>query len=398
MKRTGNALLIKEINRNIILNHIRDNNPVSRAEIATECGLNRSTVSSLVDGLIEEGMVFETGTGESRGGRKPILLEFNPLAATIIGMELGVNYVVFLLSYLNARIIKKKVLKISPSMGFEAIVDSMGNVLDNLIKETPSTPGGFAGIGIGVAGLVDYRSGNITFAPNLEWRNAPLGTLFSERYNCTVFMDNEANAGAMGEMMFGKSHKEEDIIYLSINEGLGAGIIMDRKVFRGCGGYAGEVGHTTLVGDGPRCSCGNNGCWEMFTSETALKGFAAGVGLEINKIIAEGSGNNCFTDTLSLMAHRGDISARRVFEKAGEYLGLGLANLINTLNPSNIVIGGKLSGGFKWMQGTMQEVVEKRVLSELLSGIKIVPSSLGKEACATGGIGMVLQGILHEPL
>lgn len=208
---TGDQALIKRINTAIVLEYILRSAPLSRAQISEQSGLNKATVSSLVQDLIDGSLVKEIGTGQSSGGRKPVMLEFTATSGYAVGIDLGVNYIRGALTDLRGSIVAEHTSSLRHTEP-GAAVEQLFGCIEALVAEAPASPYGIIGIGVGVPGLVD-ESGTILFAPNLKWRDVPLQRLLTDRFSLPVTIDNEANMGALGEQKFGAGRSIHNLIY-----------------------------------------------------------------------------------------------------------------------------------------------------------------------------------------
>jgi len=451
---TGNQDLVRELNKAVILNIIWRHAPISRAEIARVSGLTRGTVSSLVDELIRDSLVKEIGTGTSAMGRKPIMLQLNAGAGVIVGVDLGVNYILIILADLRAQVLARNRLSIRPDMGEKRILDVMLDGIARIMAAAPTTPRGLLGIGVGVPGLVETDHGVLKFAPNLRWKNVPLKDILQDRFEMPVYVDNEANVGALGEKWFGAGQGIRHMVYLSVGIGLGAGVVLNGELYRGATGYAGELGHFTIDPDGPVCGCGNRGCWETFASElatlrrareavergegTILRGLLdakclrAGAGdtstagtvgdptFSVDSAgasagehgtdagqqhttpdeMSRGTGDTAAGLSVGLLVEaceRGDVTAQRVLKETGRYLGIGIAGLVNAFNPEVVVVGNTIGQCGRWVLDEAAKEMQARGLSQLVRGVRIVPAMLGPDACAVGGVSLVLSDFLSLP-
>src|SRR5690242_16753226 len=269
--RTGDQALVREINLSIILNALRDHSPASRASLAAVTGLNKTTVSSLVQQLIDGRFVSERGAGKPEDpGRPGILLELNPKAGRIVAAEIGVDFIAAMAANFAVEIIWRHHEQTDPATGQEVIIERVCTLIQEAIRQTDSAESAVLGVGLGVPGLVDVTSGMLLFAPNLEWRNVPLRQLLESRFDVPVYVDNEANMAAMGESYFGVARGARTVLYVSAGVGLGGGIVIDQRIMPGAAGFVGEVGHMTVIPEGPLCKCGNRGCWETLVSQSAV--------------------------------------------------------------------------------------------------------------------------------
>jgi len=385
MKITGDQQLIKKMNKSIVLDTIRQRQPLSRADISAGIGLNKATVSSLVSELIDSRLVTEIGPGESSGGRKPTLLLFNKQAGFAIGVDIRVSDLLAVLVDLEGNVIREKSVPLTDFTP-ENVVEQIGKTIRLLSRKLPDSPYGIVGIGIGVPGLVDETS-RVVSAPNLGWDNVDLAGALAAEFGGNLHIDNEANAGAIGEKLYGAGRDSQNLIYLSIGVGIGSGIIVGGALYRGTSNFSGEVGHMTVAEDGPLCRCGNRGCWETLASEKALLDRAAGVwqdhtpGLE--QILDAGK--------------RGDKQALDLLNEIGSQLGVGLANLVNILNPELIVIGNRLSLAGELFEEAMLQTIKNRSLSYHRKKTHVDFAKLGIRSTALGAASMPITAFLTDP-
>ncbi|MBY0124550.1 ROK family protein [Bacillus sp. S/N-304-OC-R1] len=371
--RTGDQTLVKQLNKSIVLEKIKEKCPLSRAQISDITGLNKATVSTLVSELMEEQLVYEIGTGKSSGGRRPVMLYFNKNAGYSIGVDLGVNYLLTVLTNLDGEIIKEEMITIK-EQSFESVLPLLKKSIHLMIDSAPNSPYGVVGIGVGVPGVVDDK-GVILFAPNLKWRNIHLRDYLMEEFNIPVIIDNEANAGAWAEKQFGIAKNISNMIYVSVGIGIGTGIIIQDSLYKGAAGFSGEMGHISIEMNGKKCGCGNKGCWEMYASENAL--------LTQAKLLLKTEDDIDIFKLLNL-AKEGKHSIINLFNEIGEYIGIGLANIVNIFNPENIIIGNRFACTESLLANPINRVIEQRSLPFHQQNLSINFSSLGHNSCALG--------------
>ncbi|MDP4098044.1 ROK family protein [Paenibacillus sp. P96] len=373
MNVTGDQALVKKLNRSIVLDTIRLHAPLSRAQVSTRTGLNKATVSNLVSELMTDQLVRETGLGESSGGRKPLMLLFNRTAGYAVGLELSVSYVKGILTDLGGHIVEER------SSALEAtdvafVLERMRDMISQLIQAAPPSPHGIVGIGIGVPGMVDAK-GTVLFAPNLGWDNAELRQPLESEFGMPVALDNEANAGALGELHYGMTGDDQErprhLVYISVGSGIGSGIIMDGKPYKGSRGYAGETGHMSINWDGLHCSCGSRGCWELYASERAYDHAAYRL-------------PSHSTTQLLELARQGDGAVHSLYEEIGTYLGIGITNIVNSFNPELVIIGGHLSEARRWLEPSLQSKVAERTLPYHRRELNVRFSQLGSRSTLLG--------------
>jgi glucokinase-like ROK family protein len=372
MKQTGDLNLVKKINKSIVLHHIRNYSPISRARIAEMTGLTKATVSSLINELMESSLANEIGTGESSGGRKPMMLLFNSTAGYALGIDLGVNYIRAVLTDLKGTIVEEYKVQHDNSV-LELAIAELKACIREMLRRAPESVYGIIGIGIGIPGISDGQ-GQVLFAPNLGWVNVPLQQIVEDEFGIAVVIDNEANAGAVGEKEFGAGREAANLVYISVGIGIGAGIIIKGELYRGSSGFSGEIGHMSIQHDGKQCRCGNAGCWEMYASENALYEAARAVI----------SGNKIDMETLLTLAEAEDPTVVKLFERLGHFLGVGVVNIINGFNPELIIVGGRLAEAGQWLRPTMLQSMNARSLPYPRERLQVEFSQLGSRSAVLG--------------
>jgi predicted NBD/HSP70 family sugar kinase len=374
---TGDQALIKRINTAIVMEFILRGAPLSRAQISERSGLNKATVSSLVQDLINGSLVREIGRGISSGGRKPVMLEFVATSGYAIGIDLGVNYIRGVLTDLQGGVVAERTSSIRRTEP-NAVVQQLCGCIEDLIQEAPASPYGIVGIGVGVPGLVD-ENGSILFAPNLKWRDIPLQRQLAEKFELPITIDNEANMGAIGEQKYGAGRNINNLIYVSIGIGIGTGLILQKTLYKGASGFSGEMGHLSIEAHGKSCSCGNRGCWEMYASEQSLLEQAAAYGYSD-------------LESLLLAATEGHEQVLELFSNIGEYIGIGIANIVNVFNPDAVIIGNRISQARTWMEDKIHQTVVQRALRFHLPRVQILFSELGERSAMLGAAEIAIAG------
>jgi len=382
MKLTGDQTWIKRMNKSLVLDTIIANAPISRADISSKIGLNKASVSSLVNEWLEEKLVLETGLGESSGGRKPVMLLYNRTAGYAVGVDVGVNYISAVLTDLTGQVAATSRINLSVTEP-AAVVDRVVDTVRGLVAKAPPSPYGIVGVGVGVPGIVD-EDGIVLTAPNFGWRGVPLRDMLHAELGLPVAIDNEANAGAVGEKRYGIGQEVGHLVYISAGIGIGTGLILGHEPMRGASGFSGELGHMTIQAErGRPCSCGNSGCWEMYASENAL----------LHRLGASpGDGE---LEAALRRAEEGDAEAAAAFADIGTYLGVGIANILNALNPEMIIVGNRLALAKPWLEDAVQRAVERRSLRFHRERSRIEFASLGLDSTAFGAASMAVSSFLQ---
>ena len=361
--KTWNLDVVKKQNKSLVLDKIISEEIISRADIAKKSGLNKGTVSALVNELLEAELIYESGPGESSGGRRPVMLLFNNQAGYSIGVDLGVNYLLGVLTDLSGNIIEEKRILFN-DLPYKEIEEKLFTIISHLISVAPESKYGVIGIGIGVPGTVN-KDEVILLAPNLNWKNIDLKDVIEKKYNIPVIIENEANAGAYGEKKFGVGKDFNDIIYISAGIGIGVGLFLNGDLYRGNNGFSGELGHMTIEVNGATCSCGNEGCWELYASEQALIRNAQKLGLTIPM------NDESPIENLLTLAKNNNEQAASLFEEIGDYLGVGINNIINTFNPQQVIIGNQIAALEEWIISPLKKRVARQGLWFQQSGLQI---------------------------
>jgi glucokinase-like ROK family protein len=378
--------LTRKHNSSAILNLLRLNGPRSRAFLAANIGLTRSTVSRIVEGLIAENLVREVELVPGKVGRPGMLLELNPQGGSAIGIEIGVNFISIILTDFSANVLWRERLSLPDGATSQEYLFRAEQIARKASDLAASHHYPQMGIGVGVWGLVDHDRGVIRFAPNLMWRDIPVKEIWEQKFGVPVYLENDANASALGEYYFGAGRNVEDFIYMSMDIGVGGGIISAGKLFRGSSGYAGEIGHMTIDPHGNPCSCGKMGCLETMVGRHVIikryQGITGEAEISLEEIIQR--------------ARSGDTIARSVFEDIAETLGLGIGNLVNIFNPERIILGWSLGQAFDLLMPTLEKSIWKNSLSEQMGKPELVQFTNGADDCLLGCVALVMDEIIRE--
>jgi predicted NBD/HSP70 family sugar kinase len=368
---------IRNINRQIVLNYVRERAPISRAEIAQETALQRSTISLIVDELKTEGLIEEI-EGESTGGRPPVLLQLRAGDAVAIGVDLGTSFTIVATSDLAGRVAEQESFVTDPNAKttLEKIVDSA----QKLIEKHKA----IEGIGISVPGLVDSETGTALFIPYFKWRNWAIAEEVKTATGLPVTVDNDANALALAELWFGRPEIKEvrDFILVLVERGLGTGIVLDGQVYHGVSGAAGEFGHMIIGTRAPAaCASGSRECWEAFASEHAALARYASL-----------SGHPDAMSFVQLMdrALSGEKAAETALVETARYLGIGISNLIKGLSPEAVIVGGSIARVWPLIADELRNAVEENSICRGLPAARVIASTLGEEPTLMGALSLVL--------
>src|SRR5438046_6280210 len=378
--RTAGLATIRDINRQIVLNYVREREPISRAEIARETELQRSTVSEIVDSLSAEGLIEEIGEGESTGGRRPTLLRLRTVGPIAIGVAIPPTRTTVATSDLAGRIIAQEGSFTDPDPD-----RTLDNVIDCVRHFSDKNKDSIEAVGISIPGLVDPSTGSAIYVPYFNWRDLPIVERVSSATGLPVTIDNDANAIALAELWFGRPEVNDarDFILVLVAEGVGTGIIFDGQVYRGQRGAAGEFGHMVIGTHAPvPCSCGNRDCWEAFSSEGAAKA-------RYLKLSNEEDPTPFGFRELVDQALRGEANAKAALIQTAHYLGIGITNLVVGFSPEAVVVGGEIARAWSLVESALTETIEHSVRRGLPSA-RILPSTLGSNPTLMGALSLVL--------
>ena len=358
----------RDINRHIALNLIREHQPISRADLARGMKMTRGVVSVLVQELIAQGLIYEGATGEAARGRKPTFLHIRTHDRLVVAVDVRFTRTFLMLCDFSGRQLAIE--------NFETVVPIAEFVKDLTvrIRKLLRTQGlGFTceGIGLVVPGMVDQRTGKILNAPALGWRDVDIRTKLASTTGLPVHIENSGRASALAQLWLtrGETSGGHNFVYISVSDGVGVGVVVNGELLRGRDHIAGEFGHMPLNLDGPRCMCGNNGCWEAYTSNLATlsRYFGWNLSKHSPKHLKDAERSSFTVLDLIACARRGDSKAVAAVLATGRFLGLGIATIINLVNPDCLYLAGEITTAWDLIEDTVREAVAERALTEAAS-------------------------------
>ncbi len=383
----GNRDLIRSINRSILLNVIKTKGEISRAALATQTGLSPATVTTIAGQLIREGLVFEKATGDSTGGRRPIMLAVNPQGGFVIGIKLMEGQVVGALTDLNATILAKDSL-ILVDKQVDTSVSTLVALVNRLVRRAGIKKKQLMGVGIGLAGVVDFAQGIVRQNPIFNWNNIPLRQLLETHIRAPIYIDNDVNTLTLSERWLEPGQPAENFIVITLGRGVGMGIVINGQIYRGKSGGAGEFGHIIITPDGPLCDCGRHGCLETLISDRALVAEARMVlGEEIVTL-----------DDLLRCVSMGFPGAAQILERAGSLLGIQIANLVNLFDPKMIIISGEGIRMGEVFFSAVHNTFRGVVMPGLAQDTEIRVNSWGDDIWALGAASLVIAEVFSSPI
>ena len=381
--RVATSETARHINRRIVLNLIRSHQPISRADLARHSGLQRSTVSVITEQLIEERWVTEGANGRAPRGRRPRFLHLNKERVGIIGVNIRPQMTTLALANLDGHFVAQESLPTASNP--RRFIDELVPRLQNLKQFRPELT--CEGIGVSLPGRVDLASQRLVFAPNLEWSDVDLKTPLEEALGLPVELENAANACALSEIWFGRRlESAQDLVALTVAEGIGTGLVLNHQLVRGTTGVAGEFGHITIVENGLTCRCGNKGCWELYASNTAAIRYYTG---------SKSTAQSPSFDDIMRLATQGDSKAIEALNQTAHYLGVGMAMLVTGLAPEVILVIGEITRMWNQVGPIITKTVKERSLTH--ANTRIIPTDPVSHPRLLGTIALVLQKHFGAP-
>jgi predicted NBD/HSP70 family sugar kinase len=387
---------VRRHNLGLVLRHVAEQGARSRARIAAETGLNKTTVSSLAAELIERGLLREAGLENPRAaGRPGLRLELSGDSVAALGLEINVDYLAACATDLAGRI-RHRAFVLCDNHGRppERVIGDLATLANGALDVLASQGLEPVGATVALPGLVDLAQETLLIAPNLGWTETAVATLLGERLGDRVLpirIGNDADLGALGELWDGVGRQLSDFVFVYGAIGVGAGLVVGGELFRGSSGFGGELGHVTVNRDGQRCACGNAGCLELYAGQNAL---LRRVGMTPP---TPGDGTVRWATLLAERARAGDADVLEALAEVAGWLSIGLGSLVNLFNPSAIVLGGYFAPLAEWLVEGVEREVGVHVLGSRWSSCRVLVSRLGEDAAIRGAAALVLHEVLADP-
>jgi predicted NBD/HSP70 family sugar kinase len=383
----------RDINRRIVLNLVRQHQPVSRASVARLSGLQRSTVSAITEQLIAEQWILEGATGHLPRGRKPTFLHFNSDRNGVIGVDIHPGTTALAVATLDGKILAHE--SILTGRDPQDFIKRLGHRVKDLMRAHPKIA--YEGIGISLPGRIDPASHRLTFAPNLNWNDVDFETPLKKITGLEVELENAANACALAELWSGRhGDSVSHLIVVTVSEGIGVGMVVNGRLVRGSQGVTGEFGHVSLNAGGPLCRCGNHGCWEVLASNNAAVRYYT----ELASARKGDAGSKSDTATLSFtdllqLAEHGDPKAGKALEQMAQQLGIGLAVLVTGLAPDALVVVGEVTRAWSRIGPVVEQAIRGRSFTHATT--KILPTDPKSLPRLRGAIALMVQKHFAPP-
>jgi glucokinase-like ROK family protein len=377
----------------------------SRLELARLADLSPSSITAIVQRLIKKGLVVESEPATSQLGRRPVPLQVRRDAAYLLGVDLGSFFLRVVITDVNGEIIYRSQARTDMKVGRERVLEKTFLSIHQAIRESGIPQKLIKGIGIAHSGVIDSEAGVVLSYPRpgqmAEWKNVPLRERFEKEFDLPCLLEDSVRTATIAEKRFGAGRELGDFLYVDVGMGIGAGIFLDGKLYRGAGGRAGEFGHITVNENGPLCSCGNTGCLETVASCAAIiQNVRTAIEKGIDSKIREATGGDLEQVSVEQIARASaedDSLAYRVLQRAASYIGIGLANLVNLLNPRVVIFGGALfREAPQLIADPLRRIIKQMSLEKSAQEVQLLVSTLGGEASARGAARLIAEKIIDD--
>lgn len=390
---------LKNLNKHAVLDLIRlEPGGISRAELARRVGISRAAVSAIVTDLLEDGIVLELSSLPTVSGRRPILLEINPLRGYVVGVDMGFSHLSVALADLAARVIQEVEVPFDITRGPEVCLAEVDQHIHRLVDLGGIRLRDILNASVGVPGPIAADSGQVIAPPIMPgWDRFPIRNALEESWGFSVALNNDAELGALGEWTFGAGRQESNVVYIKVGTGVGAGLILNNQIYHGEIGTAGEIGHVTIDERGTMCTCGNRGCLEAMAGGRAIAQQAQQAVLagQRTQLSAVRPVERISARDVTLAARRGDLVAQQIVTHAGELLGTAIAGLINVLNPGVVIVGGGVTQAGDLLLEPIRSAVKKHSL-KAAQIVRVTSSVLGRRSATIGAIVQASSEVLHH--
>lgn len=380
--RGGSLASLREVNRLRIVDALRRSGSASRGELVRATGLSRTTVTSILADLQGTGLVVEDADESAKGGRgRPAtLLRLDASAGAALGVDFGHSHLRVAVADLSSTVLAERSIPFDVDLQAGPALDEAVRMAHEVLEEASLRRDHVVGVGMGLPGPIDRRTGLVGSSVILPgWQGLDAAEELGDRLDLPVAVDNDANLGALAEHFFGAGRRATALIYVKIASGIGSGLVLDGRLYRGATGVAGEIGHVQTVPDGAVCRCGNRGCVETVAAAEPLLALLRpmhGEGLSVPEMLE--------------LVRSGDLGARRVLNDAGRAVGRAVADLANHLNPDVVVVGGEISVAGDVLLEGIREAVDRYALPAAASALEIRPAELGERAELLGALALVI--------
>lgn len=392
---------IKNFNKHSAVDLIRfASNGISRTDLAEQMGLTRAAVTLIVNDLIENEVIFEAESRAIPSGRPPVVLEINPKRGLVAAVDMGATHMNIAIADFSAKIIAEKSLPLDIRNGPRICMPEISRSLKELLAENGISQSQLMAVGIGVPGPVITDAGMVVSPPIMPgWDGYPIRKTLEQELGCAISLNNDAELGALGEWAYGAGRGEKNLAFIKVGSGIGAGLIINQQIYGGTTGSAGEIGHITIDENGPLCTCGNHGCLEAFAGGHAIA-------LQAKKLVESGKRTllssipmeNLTAQEVAKAARRGDLPAQDIIMRAGTFIGIAIAGLVNLFNPGAVIIGGGVAQSGDLLTTSIRQAVGERSLRASGRGVHITTAMLGRRSSLMGATVQAVNIAIHDAI
>ena len=373
---------LRTANRRHVIETLRSHGSMTRSALARATGLSRTTISTLLAELVEQGLVAEGSAEAARkgAGRPATVVRLDPAAGAALSIDVGARHLAVAVGDLAHQVLAERWIALPAGHRSAEGMEQAAKIASELLAEAGVVTSSVIGVAMGLPAPISQPDGLVASSNILPgWAGVQVADEMSARLGMPVFIENDSNLGALAESAWGAGAGFDQLAYIKAATGIGAGLVQDGKLFRGTTGTAGEIGHTTVAEDGPICRCGNRGCLELYAGGAALLEALRQSHPQIETL-----------EQVVTLAHENHPACARVLADAGSHIGVAIANLINLFNPRRIVVGGELAGAGETLLQPMRVAAERSAVQTAVEAVEIVPGVLGHRAEVLGGLALVL--------
>jgi glucokinase-like ROK family protein len=391
---------VKNINKHSVLDLIRFSpGGISRAELARRMGLTRAAVTAIVNDLLATRIIQEAGGLPVHSGRPPVVLEIDPTRGFVAGIDFGASHLSILTADLGARILEETEIAIDIQDGPKICLDQADHLLHELLKKSNLEMKDILALGVGVPGPIVSDAGIVLAPPIMPgWDRFPIRDTLEKMWERPVSLSNDSELGALGEWAAGAGRGEQNLAYIKIGTGIGAGLLLEGKIYRGVTGSAGEIGHLTIEENGPLCACGNHGCLEAIAGGRAIaqQGQAAARNGQRTQLTNIKPIEAITARHVASAARLGDLVSQQILTRAGTYVGIAIAGVVNMINPGMVIIGGGVAQSGDILLEPIRLAVQRRSLPAATRAVRITTAMLGRRSSSMGAIIQAITIASHQ--
>ena len=391
---------VKNLNKHAVLDLIRFTpGGISRAELAFRMELSRAAMTAIVNDLLENDVVRETESRNGQSGRPPIILEINSKRGYVVGIDMGASHLTVALADFSAQVLDEVEIPFDITQGPEPCLAQAEALLFELIEKNDLSLDRIQAIGLGVPGPIVSEPGIVLAPPIMPgWDGYPIRQALERKWGRPISLNNDAELGVLGEWAYGAGRGESDLAFIKVGSGIGAGLLLNGQIYHGATGSAGEIGHLTIDENGPLCDCGNAGCLEALAGGKAIARQAREAVMKGQRTLLSNMGpvEELSARDVAAAARRGDLVSQQIIARAGTYLGIAIAGLINIFNPRMVIVGGGVSQIGDLLLQPIRDIVHRRSLPAAAQTVKINTAVLRRRSSSMGAVVRALSIALHQ--